>query len=82
MHRDGEPGFGISFPDFPGCISEGDTIDETIQRGATALALHIEGMLQDGENIPAPRSLQEIEKDPSMAEWRTGAAICFVPTDD
>ena len=79
IHRDADSGFGISFPDFPGCISDGDTIDETIQRGATALAFHIEGMIQDGETVPAPRSLQGIEGDPSLAEWREGAAICFVP---
>lgn len=79
IHKDEEPGFGISFPDFPGCISEGDTIDETIQRGACALAFHIEGMIEDGETIPAPRSLQDIERDPSLAEWREGATICFVP---
>ena len=79
IHRDEEPGFGISFPDFPGCISEGDMIDETVRHGAKALAFHIEGMIEDGEPIPAPRSLQEIEGDPSLAEWREGAAICFVP---
>ena len=28
IHRDETPGFGISFPDFPGCVSDGDTIDE------------------------------------------------------
>ena len=79
IHRDEEPGFGISFPDFPGCISDGDTIDETIERGAIALAFHIEGMTQDGKTVRAPRSLQEIEDDPSLAEWRKGAVICFVP---
>ena len=79
IHRDEEPGFGISFPDFPGCISEGATIDEAVRCGATALAFHIEGMIQDGETIPAPRSLEEIERDPSLAEWREGAVICSVP---
>ncbi len=36
-------------------------------------------MIGDGETIPVPRSLQEIEGDPSLAEWREGAAVCFVP---
>ena len=79
IHRDDEPGFGISFPDFPGCVSDGDTIDDTIRRGASALAFHIEGMIQDGEVIPEPRSLQDVEADDSLAEWRNGAVICFVP---
>ena len=79
IHRDEDPGFGISFPDFPGCVSGGETIDEAIQRGAGALAFCIEGMIEDGETIPRPRTLQDIESDPSLAEWRTGATICFVP---
>ena len=81
IHGDKAPGFGISFPDFPGCVSTGDTIDEALQRGASALAFHIEGMLQDGEAIPVPRSLHAIEEDPSMTEWRKGAAISFVPAE-
>ena len=79
IHRDDEPCFGISFPDFPGCVADGDTIDETIQRGASALAFHIVGMIQDGEEIPGPRSLQDVAADDSLAEWRDGAIICFVP---
>ncbi len=34
--------------DVPGCISAGDTIDETLANGAEALAFHLEGMLEDG----------------------------------
>ena len=79
IHRDNGPGFGISFPDFPGCVSDGNTIDEAIRRGSAALAFHVEGMVQDGEKIPEPRSLQDVEADQSLAEWREGAAICFVP---
>ena len=60
-------------------MSDGDTIDEALRRGAAALAFHIEGMLQDGETIPEPRSLQDIEADPSLTEWRKGATVCFVP---
>ena len=79
LHDDSEPGFGISFPDFPGCISDGDTVDDALRRGAEALSFHVEGMLADGERIPQPRSLQNIRADKSLAEWRDGATIAFVP---
>ena len=79
IHGDEEPGLGISFPDFPGCVSDGDMIEVAIQRGASALAFHLEGMIQDREAIPVPRSLHDIAADDSIAEWREGAAICFVP---
>ena len=79
IHGDTEPGFGIGFPDFPGCVSAGDTIDEAIRRGIEALAFHVEGMIQDGESIPEPRAVQDIEAEPDLAEWRDGAVICLVP---
>ena len=79
IHGDDEPGFGISFPDFPGCVSDGDTVEEAIHRGSEALSFHVEGLLGDGETIPAPRTVQEIKADRSLEQWREGADIAFVP---
>ena len=79
VHDDHEPGFGVSFPDFPGCISDGDTVDDALRRGAEALSFHVGGMMADGESIPEPRSLHDIKADDSLAEWRDGATIAFVP---
>ena len=79
LHDDGEPGFGISFPDFPGCVSDGDTVDDALRRGAEALSFHVEGMMADEEPIPPPRSVQDIKADESLAEWRDGATIAFLP---
>ena len=73
IHKDEDTGFGISFPDFPGCISVGDTRAEAVCQGAEALALHVEGMIEDGQPIPPPRSLEDIRADPELAEWRRGA---------
>ena len=42
IHRD-EAGYGVSFPDFPGCVSVGDTVDDAIRHGSEALAFHVEG---------------------------------------
>ena len=79
IHKDEDTGFGISFPDFPGCISVGDTRAEAVCQGAEALALHVEGMIEDGEPIPSPRSLRDIQADPDLAEWRHNADIAQVP---
>ncbi|TCR69708.1 type II toxin-antitoxin system HicB family antitoxin [Bosea sp. BK604] len=51
IHQEGES-FGISFPDFPGCISTADTFNDIILRGEQALRFHIEGMIEDGEAMP------------------------------
>lgn len=78
IHGDDKPGFGISFPDFPGCISTGDTEDDAIRRGREALTFHIESMAEDGERIPPPSACSEIEANPDMAEWLEGARMVEV----
>ena len=78
LHTDGD-GWGISFPDLPGCVSDGATEDEALARGETALAFHVEGMREDGETLPVPRSVAAIMADPELAEWRGEALIAYVP---
>jgi predicted RNase H-like HicB family nuclease len=53
VHKDAGSDFGVSFPDFPGCVSAGSTLEEARAMAAEALALHIEGLRADGETIPA-----------------------------
>lgn len=61
IHQDDDkPGYGVTFPDFPGCVSFGDTINDAQTMAAEALALHIEGMAEDGESIPAPSDLNDL----------------------
>ena len=78
IHRD-DAGYGISFPDLPGCASVGDSIDDAIQRGREALAFHVEGLRVDGERIPPPRSIDAIKDDPELADWREGADLVLIP---
>ena len=79
IHRDDDSGYGISFPDFPGCVSVGDTVDDAIHNGCEALAFHVEGLSGDGEPVPPPRSVEAIKADPGLADWRRGADIVLVP---
>ena len=67
VHKDTKSDFGVSFPDFPGCITAGKNIDEAKDMAQEALALHIQGMLEDGEQLPSPSRLEEIMNDPDYA---------------
>lgn len=57
--------YGVDFPDFPGCITAGNTREEARQRAEEALLFHITGMLEDGELIPEPSSSDTIMADPT-----------------
>jgi predicted RNase H-like HicB family nuclease len=43
-------------PDVPGCVATGNTKDEARQNVVDALELHLEGLMEDGLPIPAPKS--------------------------
>ncbi len=72
--------YGVEFPDFPGCVSAGRTLDEARRMAAEALALHSEGMREDGETLPAPSPLDAIMRDPGNAE--AVAFLVDVPTSE
>lgn len=71
--------FGISFPDFPGCVSTGLTEDEVLRKGPQALALHVAGMVEDGDPLPATRDLGQLRADPVFREDAEGAIVALVP---
>jgi len=48
-----EGGYCITFPDLPGIVTEGDTIEESLAMAKEALELHLFGMERDGDEIPA-----------------------------
>lgn len=66
LHKDKNSDYGVSFPDFPGCITAGSTLEEARRMAAEALSLHVAGMRDDGESIPEPSSLDELRNDPAM----------------
>lgn len=72
IHKDADSDFGISFPDFPGCISAGTSLDEARSEGESALAFHVRGMIEDGEAIPEPSSLEAVMAD---ADHKDGVAV-------
>ncbi|MCE5168221.1 type II toxin-antitoxin system HicB family antitoxin [Paenibacillus profundus] len=53
----GEPdegGFTVTFPDLPGCVTEGDTLDEALYMAKDALGGHLYLMEDDNDDIPQP----------------------------
>jgi predicted RNase H-like HicB family nuclease len=66
LHKDRRSDFGVSFPDFPGCVTAGRTLGEARRMAAEALALHVAGMIEDGEVVPAPSNLDVLKNDPNM----------------
>lgn len=62
VHKDGDSSYGVHFPDFPGGVSAGNTIDEAVANAVEALSFHVQGIVADGDPIPTP-----VRSNPSAA---------------
>ena len=79
VHKEPKSDFGVSFPDFPGCITAGKNIDEAKDMAQEALTLHIQGMVENGEQFPDPFKLEEIMSEPGYSD---AAAFLIVSVPD
>lgn len=78
---DGEAGdYGVVVPDLQGCTSAGATTDEALSNAVEAVRLRAEDAIADGEQLPAPRSVEALRADPGIAaDLAEGAALAIVP---
>jgi predicted RNase H-like HicB family nuclease len=72
LHKDRDSDFGVSFPDFPGCITAGRTLEEAREMAGEALAGHIAVMRDGSDPVPDPSPLDAVMRDP---EFRDGMAF-------
>jgi len=54
-------GYGVFYPDLPGCISFGNNLEEVEKNAKEALELHIYGMEKDGDILPTPSKIVDEE---------------------
>ena len=71
--------YGASFPDFPGCVTTANDPDEVLAKAAQVLALHINGMIAEGRDLPHVRPLSRLVDDRTFLESSAGAMVALVP---
>ena len=80
IHKEPDSGYGVSFPDLPGVITGGDTIDEAMQNAPDVLAFAAEDWSeQTGKPFPKPRSIDELRKDARFQNDAADAVVAAVP---
>ena len=57
-----EDGWDVIFPDFPGCVSQGETAVEAMKSAVEALSLHIDGMIAEGQELPQDSQINQPDK--------------------
>lgn len=52
FHNDEKGGYWISFPDFPECMTQGETMEEAYEMAVEAMGLCIDDRLKNEESLP------------------------------
>lgn len=78
IHKEADSSYGVSFPDIPGVITGGDTIDEAMSMAREVLEFAAEDW--NGDNrFPAPRTIDELRADPEFQADAADAVVAAVP---
>ncbi|TLU70691.1 type II toxin-antitoxin system HicB family antitoxin [Lichenicoccus roseus] len=74
IRKDASSGvYGVEFPDLPGCVTLGTDLDDARRMASEALALHIQGLVEDADGVPIPSTLKAVAQDPE-----TGNAVAVL----
>jgi predicted RNase H-like HicB family nuclease len=60
VERDEVGGYSTWSPDLPGCVAAAEGYDECVQLMREAIALHVEGMREDGLPVPEPTAVASL----------------------
>ena len=68
VRQDADGDFGVSFPDLPGCVAGGGTLEKACQMARQALARHLDGIPANGERILKPSSAAALLSHPDAGD--------------
>lgn len=60
--------WGVSFPDVPGCVSAGSSLEEALDEGTEALSAHLAWLKAEGDDIPRARAHAALAADPEVQD--------------
>ena len=67
LHSDDGQRYGVTVPDLAGCFSAGDSIDDALESVKEAIELHLEGLSEDGQDMPSIAPISQHQNNPDYA---------------
>ena len=67
LHTDDGQRYGVTVPDLPGCFSAGDDLDDALASVQEAIDLHVETLIENGQDIPVRSSIATHQASPDYA---------------
>lgn len=66
-----ENGYTVEFPDLPGCVTQGDSLEDAFEMAEDAACGWILTSIEDGEDIPSPTKIDSINVDKGFVNYVT-----------
>jgi len=76
IFKDKDTDYGVVVPGLPGCFSAGGTAEEAMTNAKEAIELHLEGMVEDGLDVPEQKGIDSYKK-----ELKAGGVAALVEVD-
>lgn len=67
LHSDDGQHYGVSVPDLAGCFSAGDSIEDALESVKEAIELHLEGLIEEGQDMPVIAPISQHQQNPDYA---------------
>jgi predicted RNase H-like HicB family nuclease len=83
IQKDAGGSFRVSFPDFPGLVTAGDSLDEAIEEAEETLESVAGNWTNpDGTtDLPVPRTIEQLQNDPQFSDAADGGTIVEIDYD-
>jgi predicted RNase H-like HicB family nuclease len=80
IHKERDSCYGVSFPDIPGVITAGATVEEAMRLATEVLEFASEDWIETtGQQWPRARTIDELRADPDYLEHAVDAVVALVP---
>ena len=56
-----EGGYTVTVPALPGCVTQGETVEQCVERAREAIASYLASLMADGEPIPDDVRVAQVE---------------------
>ena len=64
IHKDADSEFSVTVPEVPGCLSAGAAFSQALDNVQEGLALHLEGIVADGGELPQGKDVDALLENP------------------
>jgi predicted RNase H-like HicB family nuclease len=63
VEENGATSYSVLVPDFPGCVSHGNSEQDALENARAALDLHIQALIEDGQTIAEPSTVDQVKDE-------------------